>query len=102
MGEPRYAVIASDLMSRLAGGERAVGSLLPAEPELASSCKVPRETPRRALRQLETGGPVSRHPGTGTRVERTRPVAAFGYVPSAPPAARSSAPPPATSAAPGP
>ncbi|MFE3602743.1 GntR family transcriptional regulator [Streptomyces sp. NPDC059096] len=77
MGEPRYAVIASDLMSRLAGGQWAVGSLLPTEPELASSYKVSRETLRRALRQLEAGGLISRHPGTGTRVERTRPVAAF-------------------------
>ncbi|MFD8863249.1 GntR family transcriptional regulator [Streptomyces sp. NPDC059590] len=77
MGEPRYVVIAGDLMGRIAAGKWTVGELLPTEPELAAEYGVSRETLRRALLRLEQGGLISRHPGTGTRVERSTPVAAF-------------------------
>ncbi|MEV7085666.1 GntR family transcriptional regulator [Streptomyces sp. NPDC093085] len=69
--------IANDLMAKLARGRWAVGELLPTEPELAASYAVSRETLRRALHRLEAGGLISRHPGTGTRVERARPAPAF-------------------------
>ncbi|RDG35997.1 GntR family transcriptional regulator [Streptomyces corynorhini] len=77
MGEPRYAAIANDLTAKLATGRWAVGALLPTEPELAASYKVSRETLRRALQRLEASGLISRHPGTGTRVERAQPAPAF-------------------------
>ncbi|MGV9852139.1 GntR family transcriptional regulator [Streptomyces sp. NPDC003442] len=77
MGEPRYVVIADDLMKKIAAGKWPVGELLPTEPELAAEYRVSRETLRRALKRLELGGLISRHPGTGTRVERSTPVAAF-------------------------
>ncbi|EXU62320.1 GntR family transcriptional regulator [Streptomyces sp. PRh5] len=77
MGEPRYVVIADDLMRKIAAGRWAVGELLPTEPELAAEYGVSRETLRRSLRRLEVAGLISRHPGTGTRVERSTPVAAF-------------------------
>ncbi|MES4907326.1 MULTISPECIES: GntR family transcriptional regulator [unclassified Streptomyces] len=77
MGEPRYVVIAGDLMNKIAAGKWPVGELLPTESELAAEYRVSRETLRRALKRLELGGLISRHPGTGTRVERLEPVAAF-------------------------
>ncbi|MGW2328335.1 GntR family transcriptional regulator [Streptomyces sp. NPDC001700] len=77
MGEPRYVVIAGDLMRKIAAGRWAVGDLLPTEPELAAEYGVSRETLRRSLRRLEEARLISRHPGTGTRVERSAPVAAF-------------------------
>ncbi|MBA2807689.1 GntR family transcriptional regulator [Streptomyces sp. KM273126] len=77
MGEPRYVVIANDLMAKLSAGHWAVGTMLPTEPELAATYKVSRETLRRALQRLESSGLISRHPGMGTRVERARPVPAF-------------------------
>ncbi|MGW6402571.1 GntR family transcriptional regulator [Streptomyces sp. NPDC055134] len=77
MREPRYVVIADDLISRVSAGEWPVGELLPTEPELAAAYQVSRETLRRALQRLEARGLISRHPGTGTRVERVRPAAAF-------------------------
>jgi len=75
--EPRYVAIADDLMSRVAAGEWPVGDLLPTEPELAADYQVSRETLRRALHRMEARGLISRHPGTGTRVERARPAAAY-------------------------
>lgn len=77
VGEPRYVVIAGYLMRKIAAGRWAVGELLPTEPELAAEYGVSRETLRRSLRRLEVAGLISRHPGTGTRVERSAPVAAF-------------------------
>ncbi|MDW6063600.1 GntR family transcriptional regulator [Streptomyces sp. FXJ1.4098] len=63
MGEPRYVVIAGDLMKKIAAGKWPVGELLPTEPELAAEYRVSRETLRRALKRLELGGLISRHPG---------------------------------------
>ncbi|EFL22104.1 GntR family transcriptional regulator [Streptomyces himastatinicus ATCC 53653] len=77
MGQPRYVVIAGDLMQKIAAERWPVGELLPTEPELAAEYGVSRETLRRSLRRLEVAGLISRHPGTGTRVERSTPVAAF-------------------------
>ncbi|MEU4896947.1 GntR family transcriptional regulator [Streptomyces sp. NPDC044780] len=77
MREPRYVVIAGDLMRKIAAGRWPVGELLPTEPELAAEYGVSRETLRRALQRLDVAGLISRHPGTGTRVERSAPVAEF-------------------------
>jgi GntR family transcriptional regulator len=77
VGQPRYVVIAGDLMKKITAGRWPVGELLPTEPELAAEYGVSRETLRRSLRRLEVAGLISRHPGTGTRVERSTPVAAF-------------------------
>ncbi|WAP59660.1 GntR family transcriptional regulator [Streptomyces sp. S465] len=77
MREPRYVVIAGDLMRKIAAGRWPVGELLPTEPELAAEYGVSRETLRRALQRLDVAGLISRHPGTGTRVERLAPVAEF-------------------------
>lgn len=77
MGEPRFVVIAEDLTRRIASGRWAVGELLPTEPELSSEYGVSRETLRRALRQLELRGLISRRKGVGTRVQRLAPSVEF-------------------------
>ncbi|MFI0773364.1 GntR family transcriptional regulator [Streptomyces sp. NPDC021212] len=77
MDEPRYVAISGDLMRKIAAGRWVVGGLLPTEPELVAEYGVSRETLRRALQRLEVAGLISWHPGTGTRVERATPVAAF-------------------------
>ncbi len=60
--------VREELARRVASGELAPGSQLPAEPQLASELGVSRATLRDALRSLEDEGLLSRTPGAGTFV----------------------------------
>jgi DNA-binding GntR family transcriptional regulator len=75
--EPRYAQIARDLAADIAAQRWAVGERMPAEPALATSFQVSRETLRNALRQTEAWGLVTRRKGDGTRVVRRTPTTRF-------------------------
>ena len=74
--EPRYAQIARDLAADIAAQRWAVATM-PAEPALATSFQVSRETLRNALRQTEAWGLVTRRKGDGTRVVRRTPTTRF-------------------------
>lgn len=69
---PRYALVASDLIARIASGEYPVGSLLPKEVELSSAYGISRHTMREALRRLGEAGLVSRRRRAGTEVIAAR------------------------------
>ncbi len=73
--QPRYVLVANDLIRNLREGNPAVGELIPGEMALCRQYGVSRITVRAALRELETRGLVSRHPGIGTRVEHAVPPA---------------------------
>jgi len=64
-----YSKIAEVLAHRIAGGEYAVGSVIPTEHELAHEFDASRHTVRAALRQLQDLGLISRRRGSGTIVE---------------------------------
>ena len=67
--QPQYAVVANTLIRDIARGTHPVGSLLPAELELAQRFGVSRNTMRSALRMLVDMGLVSRRAGMGTLVQ---------------------------------
>ncbi len=71
--EPYYAVIVQDILDQIQQGALPVGALLPTEDELSRRYRNSRGTVRRAMSYLENQGYISRRPGVGTRVERTRP-----------------------------
>lgn len=70
----RYAHVAREIATLIAGGRYPVGSVLPTELELADSFGVSRATIRSALSELQQLGLVSRRRNAGTRVEAARPV----------------------------
>lgn len=74
---PRYALVARELLGQIAAGRYDRGALLPTEQALCERFGVSRITVRAAMRELETRGLISRHPGVGTRVEATAPVERF-------------------------
>jgi len=76
--QPLYARIADQLSRDIASGRYAVGTVLPAEPDLAAMLKVSRSTVRAALSSLEHRKLVSRKKNAGTRVESDRPQSAYG------------------------
>ncbi|WP_439550180.1 GntR family transcriptional regulator [Falsiroseomonas sp.] len=65
---PLYARIEAQLREAIAGGEYAVGTLLPTEAELCETLRVSRHTIREALRRLVESGLVERRQGAGTMV----------------------------------
>jgi GntR family transcriptional regulator len=67
-GEPLPAQIARRLADSIHGGEPAVGTRLPSEPQLAGLFGVSRNTVREAVRQLIAEGIVESRKGVGTFV----------------------------------
>jgi len=76
-GLPRYALVANDLMERIAAGEYPIGSLLPKEVDLSAEYGISRHTMREALRRLDEAGLVSRRRRAGTEVLAAAPVASY-------------------------
>lgn len=77
MSLPLYVTIAEDLARKIAEGVYPVGSVLPAEVQLAADYNASRQTLRTALRQLQDLGLISRKRGSGTLVEAARPSAGY-------------------------
>ncbi|GGB19410.1 GntR family transcriptional regulator [Allosediminivita pacifica] len=69
---PLYLQVAHRLERQIISGERAVGSLLPPEAELAQQLGVSRHTVRQAIAQLRKKGMLVARKGVGTRVEAAR------------------------------
>jgi DNA-binding GntR family transcriptional regulator len=69
---PAYYQIALDLRRRIAAGEWAETTRLPAELKLAEHYRVSRSTLRQALLELEGDGIVVRHRPAGTFINRER------------------------------
>jgi DNA-binding GntR family transcriptional regulator len=67
--EPRYLMLAREIVREIRSGSYPVGALLPAESELSARFAVSRFTVREAIRKLTEAGLLSRHQGVGTRVE---------------------------------
>ena len=67
--EPRYLMLAREIVREIRSGKYQVGALLPAESELSAQFGVSRFTVREAIRKLTEAGLLSRHQGVGTRVE---------------------------------
>lgn len=74
MTEPRYQRLTRTLIDAIREERYPVGCLLPPETALAEAHGVSRATVRKAMRQLQERGLVSRRPGYGTRVERPHPT----------------------------
>jgi GntR family transcriptional regulator len=68
LGSRLSSSVRDELTRRIAAGQIAPGSRLPAEPALAAELKVSRATLREALRWLEEEGYLTRTPGAGTFV----------------------------------
>jgi GntR family transcriptional regulator len=68
LGSRLSSSVRDELTRRIAAGDIAPGSRLPAEPTLAAELKVSRATLREALRWLEEEGYLTRTPGAGTFV----------------------------------
>ncbi len=83
-GQPRYLLLAQDLIQDIDTGRYPVGSLLPTELELCEQFGVSRHTVREAVRRLREMGLVTRHQGIGTRVKAkaatTRYVQSIGSI----------------------
>ena len=69
---PLYLQVAHRLERQIISGERAVGSLLPPEADLAQQLGVSRHTIRQAIAQLRKKGMLVARKGVGTRVEAAR------------------------------
>jgi GntR family transcriptional regulator len=67
--EPRYLMLAREVVREIRSGIYPVGTLLPAESDLSVRFGVSRFTVREAIRKLTEAGLLSRHQGVGTRVE---------------------------------
>jgi len=74
---PRYALIQTELQSRIVEGQYPIGSLMPTEKELSAEFETSRFTVRAALRNLSVEGFVERRQGMGTRVVSSNPQ--LGY-----------------------
>ncbi|MEV6849356.1 GntR family transcriptional regulator [Actinoplanes sp. NPDC051411] len=72
MRTPKYQAIATDLATKIRGGELAPGSALPPQRELSQAYGVTLVTLRQALQQLEDDGLLSQQPGRGTFVAEPR------------------------------
>ncbi|EPJ80076.1 MULTISPECIES: GntR family transcriptional regulator [Pseudomonas] len=77
MNQTRYAVVAKDLIEKIASGGYPVGTLLPTEFELCELYEVSRHTVRAAITQLQNQGLVSRRKRVGTRVEAASPKGGY-------------------------
>jgi len=69
---PLYRQIEEDLLTQISSGQIQSGEMLPTERELCSHYGVSRITVRRAMRELETRGYVTRQRGRGTFVSQAR------------------------------
>ncbi|CAN5422233.1 hypothetical protein BH11ARM2_BH11ARM2_31840 [soil metagenome] len=69
-GAPAYERIASDLQSRIEGGEMGEGGMLPGRRTLAAEYKVSLPTIERAVASLVSGGVLRTDPRRGTFVQR--------------------------------
>lgn len=69
---PLHAVIRSELLAEIDSGHFAPGDQIPTEPELIAQFQVSRTTVRRALRDLEMTGRITRQPGRGSFVREPR------------------------------
>jgi GntR family transcriptional regulator len=78
-----YAAVADHIAARIAAGELAPGTRLPAERALATEYGVAVGTARRAVRELSSRGLVRVLPGRGTFVTRRLPAYASLAVSSA-------------------
>ncbi len=72
-----HTELARSLADGIAQGRHPVGSLLPTEFELCERFGASRYTVRKALDELQQLGLISRRKNVGTRVEASRPPAAF-------------------------
>ncbi|MDB5804505.1 MAG: GntR family transcriptional regulator [Betaproteobacteria bacterium] len=77
---PQYTLLAQELLRGIGAGDYPLGSLLPTEAELCKRYAVSRITARAAVRELQTRGLVSRHPGIGTRIESVQTRTEFVHV----------------------
>jgi len=77
---PQYTQLAQALLRGIDSGDYPIGSLLPTEAELCRRYAVSRITARAAVRELQSRGLVSRHPGIGTRVESVQTKVEFVHV----------------------
>ena len=71
--EPLYMTIKRDVLSKIERGTWVIGHRLPSEGELEKQYRVSRGTVRRALRELEVEGYITRRSGKGTFVTRVTP-----------------------------
>ena len=69
---PLYHQLKEKLIQRIEGGDLGVGALLPTEMDLVDRYAVSRTTVRQAMQALEYDGYISRTPGKGTFVIRTK------------------------------
>jgi len=69
-GAPQYARIASDLRSRIASGDLALGARVPSEPSLMDEYSVSKTTAAKALDMLAAEGLIERRTGAGSFVTR--------------------------------
>jgi DNA-binding GntR family transcriptional regulator len=67
--EPSYRLIASDLRTKIEGGELLPGDLLPSEAELSSQYGVSRGTTRQAFLELQAAGLIDAVQGKGRFVK---------------------------------
>jgi DNA-binding GntR family transcriptional regulator len=63
--EPTYRLIASDLRTKIEGGELTPGDLLPSEAELSTQYGVSRGTVRQAFLELQAAGLIDAVQGKG-------------------------------------
>lgn len=75
IGSPLYATLRDDLQRQITSGRLVVGSWLPSEAELQRQYGISQSPVRRALRDLEQLGLISRHQGRGS-VVRSRELSA--------------------------
>lgn len=69
---PLYHQLKEMLIERIENGELPIGALLPTEMDLVERYSVSRTTVRQAMQALEYDGYISRTPGKGTFVIRTK------------------------------
>lgn len=75
--ERLFVRVVDELTREITGGVYPIGTRLPTEHELCARFEASRHTIREALRQLREAHLVSARQGSGTRVERTHPVATY-------------------------
>lgn len=75
--QPRYVLLAQNLMDAISTGKFPVGSLMPTEHDVALQYSMSRHTVREALRLLQERGMISRQAGVGTRVTSAEPISSY-------------------------
>lgn len=77
--QPRYQQVAEELRRAISDGTYPVGAHLPTEHQLCEQFDISRFTAREAVRQLASGGLVSRRPRIGTVVTATAAPARYTH-----------------------